>query len=189
MIKTSAVGWGELAPSEHILQVYEREGAFLDSLAGFILDGLRAGEGVITIATPEHRLQLEERLIAEGIDVAEARLRDDYIDVDAAQTLAQFMADGWPDEQKFQTAIADMLSRAGGGERRVRAFGEMVAVLWAAGQTAATVRLEQLWHRLCQQEGLSLLCAYPKSGFSNGSGASLREICTAHSRVLLPSRP
>src|SRR5688500_19228341 len=50
--------------------------------------------------------------------------------------------------------------------RSVRAFGEMVAVLWANGHNGATVRLEHLWHAFCQSEAFSLFCAYPKTGFT-----------------------
>lgn len=81
----SEVFWGEIAPCEHLVQIYADQGAFLDSLEG---------------------------------------------------------RDG----------------------RRVRAFGEMVAVMWTRGQSGATVQLEHLWHRFCQTKAFSLFCAYPKSG-------------------------
>jgi hypothetical protein len=66
----------------------------------------------------------------------------------------------------------------------MRAFGEMVAVLWAQGHMGATHRLEQLWEKICQKEGLSLFCAYPKSEFTQNPEASMKEICEAHSRVI-----
>jgi hypothetical protein len=66
----------------------------------------------------------------------------------------------------------------------VRAFGEMVALLWAQGHCGATVRLEYLWSRFCDQQGFSLLCAYPKSGFTSDAADSIRQICDAHSHVV-----
>ena len=59
--------------------------------------------------------------------------------------------------------------------RRVRAFGEMVAVLWARGDQAATVRLEHLWHNLCQRHEFSLFCTYPKAGFTRNVSESIRK--------------
>ena len=94
------------------------------------------------------------------------------------------MRDGWPDEQEFFTTIRRLLGRARSGEWRVRAFGEMVALLWEQGRHAVTVRLEQLWHTLCADEALSLRCAYPKAGFTQPA-PSVQEICAAHTRVLL----
>ena len=60
----------------------------------------------------------------------------------------------------------------------------MVAVLWANGNNGATVRLEHLWKRLCEDEKLSLFCAYPKSGFTRDAKTSLQEIFDLHSRVM-----
>jgi len=65
----------------------------------------------------------------------------------------------------------------------VRAFGEMVAILWAQGHAAATVRLEHLWSKLCENERLPLFCAYPRAGFTTDQASGLRDLCAAHSRV------
>jgi hypothetical protein len=176
--------WGEIAPCDHLVQIYEDELAFLDVLTGFVAGGLKAGDAVIVIATPSHRQALDQRLQASGIDVPSALAVDSYISLDAGDTLSLFMVDDWPDEERFKETVSGLLSRAGAQGRSVRAFGEMVALLWAQGQCGATVRLEHLWHRFCQQEGFSLLCAYPKSGFTADAADSIRQICDAHSHVV-----
>ncbi|HVT39570.1 MAG TPA: MEDS domain-containing protein [Gemmatimonadaceae bacterium] len=179
------VFWGELAPGEHVAQIYEQSELFLDCLEGFVSVGLRAGEGVIVIATPPHRRALEERLAAQGIDVDFARSLDHYIDLDAEATLSKFMINGWPDDALFRKSVDGLLSRARVRGGRVRAFGEMVALLWGRGDNAATVRLEHLWHTLVREKHFSLFCAYPKSGFTQGSAASIHEICATHTRMYL----
>ena len=176
--------WGELAPCEHLVQIYSDDDIFLDTLEGYVAGGLAADDAVVLILTPAHREALEARLSAKGFDLQAARGRNQYLALDAVMTLSKFMVRGWPDEELFDTLISDLLDRVGGGGRRVRAFGEMVAILWANGQTGATVRLEHLWHKICQQEGLSLFCAYPKSGFTQTPEASIHEICQTHSRVI-----
>jgi len=113
-----------------------------------------------------------------------ARLREQYIDLDAEETLAEFMRDGQPDEKLFRGLVSDLLERAGRSGRRVRAFGEMVALMWGRGQNEATMQLERLWHDLCQKEAFSLFCAYPRSGFTQDADESIREICATHSRVV-----
>jgi hypothetical protein len=60
----------------------------------------------------------------------------------------------------------------------------MVALLWAQGHSGATVRLEHLWHSLCQEEAFALFCAYPRTGFTQDATESIKEICETHSRVL-----
>jgi hypothetical protein len=176
--------WGEISPCEHLVQIYDHDEAFLDSLEGFVTGGLRNGEGVVIVATPVHLAALEQRLIAAGFDVPLAMLSDQYIALDAERTQGKFMMRGWPDDALFEQVVTDLLTRAGKGGRRVRAFGEMVALLWDEGKTAATVRLEHLWHRMCRERGFSLFCAYPKIGFTQDADISVKEICAAHSKVV-----
>jgi hypothetical protein len=95
-----------------------------------------------------------------------------------------FMRNGWPDEELFRRLVRGLLSCAKRDGRKVRAFGEMVAVLWAQGEHAATVRLEYLWRELCGADHFSLLCAYPRVGFTQDLTSSIADICAAHSRVL-----
>jgi hypothetical protein len=176
--------WGELAPCEHMVQMYTRDSAFLDMLSGFVGNGLKCGDGVIVIATAAHLSALEAHLAGVGVDLAAARGRDQYIALDAELTLARFIVNGWPDEEIFDPLVTSLIARAGRGGRRVRAFGEMVAILWAQGHAGATVRLEYLWNAICRREAFSLLCAYPRTGFTQDVTASVREICAVHSRIV-----
>lgn len=176
--------WGEITPCEHLVQFYQDDSAFLDSLEGFVAGGLMAGDAVIIIATPVHLMSLEVRLTRRGINLAEATATDQYMAFEAENTLARFMRNGWPDETLFHKLVTTLLSRAKTGGRRVRAFGEMVAILWAQGNNGATVQLEHLWHQLCNDEIFSLFCAYPKSGFTQDAAVSVKEICDAHSRMV-----
>jgi hypothetical protein len=178
------VFWGEIAPCEHIAQFYEHDGVLLDTLMGFVGGGLKAGDSAIIIATAEHLGALEKRMIATGVDLTTARMKDQYITLEAGQALARFMVTGWPDDQLFTDLVTELITRARGNGRRVRAFGEMVALLWARGDTAATIRLEYLWHQLCKSQAFSLFCAYPKTGFTEDPSKSIDQICAAHSRII-----
>lgn len=178
------VFWGEMAPCEHLLQIYEDDAVLLDTLTGFVAGGLQSGESAVVIATAPHLEELERRLAAAGVDVAAARSDDQFIALRADRTLARFMVQGWPDENRFNEVISEIVVRARGRGRRVRAFGEMVALLWAQGHVGATVRLEHLWNKLCKAEAFSLFCAYPKAGFTKDSVVSLADICAAHTRQI-----
>lgn len=116
--------WGEIPACEHLLQIYEDDGVCLDALEGFAAGGLQAGDAVIVIATPAHREDLGDRLRAHGFDLAAARARDQYIPLDAEETLSKFMVKGWPDDTLFSRLVNELLVRARGNGRRVRAFGE-----------------------------------------------------------------
>jgi hypothetical protein len=167
-----------------MVQFYENDGVFLDTLEGYVLGGLRAGEAVIVIATRPHIDSLERRLTRQGADLAAARAGDQFIVVEAEKVLDRFMINQWPDDALFHEFVGELLGRAKAGGRRVRAFGELVAVLWARGCSGATVRLEHLWHRLCAEHSFNLFCAYPRIGFTQDAEDSIREICAQHSRLI-----
>lgn len=188
------VFWGEISPCEHLVQIYNDDSAFMDALEGFVTGGLRAGDGLILIGTPEHLAALAHRLDSHGVDVADAIARDQYIALDAEETLAKFMGTlgsmQWPDQTRFEKVVDELLARASTGPdgrpggRRVRAFGEMVALLWKQGHTGATVRLENLWHEFCQKKAFCLFCAYPRAFFTQNAEESMQQICDAHSKVV-----
>lgn len=177
------VFWGEISPCEHFVQIYADDEVFLDTLEGFIGNGLRAGDSAIVIASAAHRGALEARLAAQGIDIAAARRDELYIDLDAEESLAKFIVNGWPDDARFVEFVTDLLKRARRRGRKVRAFGEMVALMWARGDHAATVRLEHIWQKLCEAEAFSLFCAYPKVGFTENAASSISTLCAAHSKI------
>jgi hypothetical protein len=176
--------WAELSPCEHVVQVYEDDSAFLDTLAEFVVGGLVRGEAVIVIATPLHRAGLQQRLTANLIDHAAAQASDQLILMDAEETLTQFLIDKWPNDALFFEVIGRVLERAQRGGRKVRAFGEMVAVMWARGYCGATIRLEHLWTDLCREKAFSLFCAYPKVGFTQDAAHDIAHVCALHSKVL-----
>lgn len=180
----SEIFWGEMPPSEHLVQVYEDESVFLDTLEGFVTGGLRAGDGVIVIATEEHLHELDQRIALRGQDAAYYRQSGQLKELIASEVLQDFMVDGWPDEARFRAVVRQLLTSARGNGRRVRAFGEMVALLWARGDQGATVRLEYLWHQLCNTDGFSLFCAYPRIGFTGDSTECISELCDLHSKVI-----
>jgi len=183
--KSIDVFWAEMSACEHLVQIYEDDIVFLDTLEGFIRGGLLTGEAVIVIATQAHLAALEERLAANGIDVTASRAYDQYIPLNAEETLAKFMVNGWPNDELFASVITNVLARGQRNGRKVRAFGEMVALLWAQGHSAATVRLEHLWNELCHQKSFSLFCAYPQVGFTEKASESIAHVCAMHSKVVV----
>ena len=177
--------WRELAAREHSVQIYGDDVTFMDALEGYVSSGLRRRESVILISTAAHLHELEKRLRANWLDIDRARWEDRYIALLAHETLALFMVEGMPDEARFKAAIAPILAKARGAQQRdVRAFGEMVAVLWGRGEREAAVTLEGLWNNLQADEHFPLFCAYPRSAFDGNASASIQGICARHTRIV-----
>jgi hypothetical protein len=178
------VFWGEIAPCDHVVQIYKNDEAFLDLLSGFVDNGIKLGESIIVIATNEHLAGLSERLGMLGHSVPELISTHKYFPLDAETILSKFMVNDWPDENLFNELVASLIVNAKTNSNKVRAFGEMVALLWAKGQIGATIRLEHLWNMFCEKEAFCLFCAYPESGFTQDASESVMHICGAHSKMI-----
>jgi PAS domain S-box-containing protein len=178
--------WSEMPASEHFVQFYEKDAFLLDSLSGFVSTGLAAGDACIVIATKALRERLEEQLKAKGFDLIAAHRRDEYLSLDAVETLSKFMVDGLPEPERFAEVVGSVLVRAAKSQRHVRIFGDMVAQLWTEGNQAAAIRLEELWNDLHHKtHPFSLFCAYSMHGFDGEAhGVPFTEICKQHSRVI-----
>jgi hypothetical protein len=176
--------WGEIAPCDHSVQIYESDEIFLSLLSNFVIDGLNNSESVIVIATKTHLERVNERLCLEKFDIDQLMSCDQYIPLEASDCISKFLRNDWPDEVLFNRFVISLMSRAAQNGRRVRAFGEMVAVLWAHGLNGATVKLEHLWHKIHQENKFCLLCAYPKSGFTQDARKSIDIICGHHHKVI-----
>ena len=169
------------AGAHHVVQFYEADDALIENIARFVTPGLGAGEPAIGIATPEHRAALVQRLERDGVDLSQLVL------LDARATLARFMIGDMPDWDRFRAAIGDairtMETRRPGV--RVRAYGEMVDLLWRDGNRAAALRLEEYWNELAKEFSFSLLCAYVMAGFYRSTDAdAFRAVCSTHTHVI-----
>ena len=76
------------------------------------------------IATPRHRRQITERLAQAGIDVPAEWAKGSLVAMDAAETMASFMVEGWPDAAAFWRTMSPVLRRALARPGQVRVFGE-----------------------------------------------------------------
>ena len=100
--------------------------------------------------TLAHWNAFRPRLEAEGVDVHAAQERGQLTVVDADEVLPRFMRDAMPDPPTFGRVFGDIVgqARAGGSYQKVRAWGEMVNILWERGDVAASMNLEDLFDQL-----------------------------------------
>ena len=171
----------------HSVQFYETSDHLAGVIAAFLVDGLRAGGPAIVIATEPHRRAVVAQLATLGIPVDELVASGQLVLLDARATLATLMIDGALDEARFREHAAALITRARQAfpRARLRAYGEMVDLLWKDGRRDAALALEELWNRLAAVESFAVLCAYEMSGFpAEADGPMFDRICAAHTRVV-----
>src|SRR5687768_16466646 len=178
------VFWGAIAPYDHVVPIYANKEIFMDTLVGFVGNGINSGDCVLVVAKAENLQALNQQLKAHAIRVDTLISQDQHILLDAAEVLSQFMVHDWPDQSLCLSLVYSIIERARANNREFKAFGEMVAMLWEQGHYGATVHLEHLWNKICAQEPFGLFCAYPKSGFTQNPNESIKKICATHSRVI-----
>ncbi len=174
--------WNDVAPNDHVIQIYDDDTAMLEMLTGYALDGFYVGDSVIVLATAGHLSALNKKLTARGANLHPLIADGRYIPLNAEDVLTKFMVNGSPHEQYFIETLTPIIQRARKNAKKVRAFGEMVVVLWARGHRSATIQLEHIWNKVCREENICLLCAYPKKSFDNDASAAIMHICEAHSK-------
>ena len=172
------------AHANHFVQFYEEESALFEMVGEFLAAGLRARDRLLVIATPEHRDGFLRELDADGAAaLADGRL----VCLDARQTLARFLVGGQPDPARSHALIAEVMGEAsdGAGGRCVRAYGEMVDLLWRDGAADAALRLEDLWNEAGNKHCFSLFCAYTIGHFyKEGDGRRFYEVCRQHTHII-----
>lgn len=172
---------------EHFVQLYGEDHQLLTrNVSRYLAEGLRRGDGLIVIASFDHAAAIRRHLGEACPEVPAALLDGRLLFLDARATLETFLVEGVLDRQRFEAVVGgvlrEVLARSASGQ--VRAFGEMVALLWADGRTDAALLLEEYWNELLHGPPFSLFCAYPMDIFSpdadlGGVGAVLR----AHSHM------
>lgn len=158
----------------HAVTFYESPESLSRIVAQFLGDGLAQGQPALMIATPEHRAAIRSALGELHFDADAAQASGDLLMLDAANTLTGFMGDGMPNAELFNQIATNALTGLCRGRKNctVRAYGEMVDVLWKQGHDAAAIRVEMMWNRLATTHDFALLCGYAMGNFYKDAGRS-----------------
>jgi anti-sigma regulatory factor (Ser/Thr protein kinase) len=174
-------------PHDHLVNVYDDDEDVVADVNSYLAEGLLAGEAAVVVATPAHLDAFDDGLRQRGVRVGAALDSGQYRPLDAGEMLASFMADGTPDRARFMTSIGGVIGDAAKHGDTVRAFGEMVALLWDASNVSGAIELESLWNDLARDHRFSLYCAYPMASLAtNGDLGAVRQVCDHHSSLVAP---
>jgi signal transduction histidine kinase len=183
----SRPGAEQSAGAMHVVQFCDDDRALTVAAAGFLAEGIASGQPAVAFATAARREGILECLRARGLDVDYLERESRLTIHDARATLTALMLDDMPDPHKFSRTIVPAIERlrAANEGAIIRAFGEMVSLLWEDGNTKAAVRLEELWNELAVVHPIALLCSYAGGEFLTSTGRGGRdEVCRLHTHIL-----
>jgi hypothetical protein len=168
----------------HAVQFYESDRSLTTIVAKFLADGFKQNQPGVVIATPEHCAVIEESLAAHQLDVRRMKQLGDLVVLDAREVLDTIMVDRTPHAPLFTHVLGTTFAEVARihPKRTIRAYGEMVNVLWKDGLTTAAIRLETLWNELAKSHDFKLLCGYSMGNFYKD--AAVGEITRQHSHLL-----
>jgi MEDS: MEthanogen/methylotroph, DcmR Sensory domain len=185
VIVTAGTEQLDVGPRGHVVQFYDDDGELTERVGGYLREAVLDGGVAVVIATAAHRAAFEARLADAGVDVAAAVERGAYLGFDAQEMLSGFMIDGQPDSAGFEAVVGSLIAGAVRSGAPVRAYGEMVALLWDDGLVGAAIELEALWNELSCRYPFSLFCGYPaQSVAGNGHFDAFNEVCLLHAGIV-----
>ena len=178
----------ERALKVHAVYFYEHAESLSHTVARFIGSGLLAQQTAVVIATPSHRTGILEQLIGMAVEPQKRIDQGELVMLDADEVLTRIMVEAMPDTRRFEDTMNTVMEgMVESGTRRVRAYGEMVDVLWKDDEAAAALSLERLWNHFIATRKCSLLCGYSLE--SVGAGPGFKNICDEHSHVVSADNP
>jgi PAS domain S-box-containing protein len=171
----------------HVEQFYESDAQLADALCALISGCFAKGACAAVIATAPRGRDIEESLVARGVDIEAARARRQYFVFDAACVLSRILVRARPERARVQAFMHELASAAAPECRGIWMYGEMVTLLWAQGMYEAALQLEDMWAELAHERGFALHRAYPLRGFSGRLAESqLERVCARDSSFIPP---
>lgn len=169
---------------EHVVQFYDSESDLAHAVGRYLARALHAGDASIVIATPAHRAAFAAELATAGVDLGKVERERTIVWLDATELLSRLMPEGRIDADAFRSVVGDIVRELSRSGRAIRAYGEMVDLLWEAGDVLDAIELEKLWNELARELQFSLWCAYHGHSLAVHEHADeLHEVCDLHTAV------
>ena len=180
-IRRALAGVTTMPDHVHAAYFYEHDESLSQTVARFLGEGLNSGDAAILIATSSHSGSILEQLAS--MDPQQRSRQGDLVVVDAPVLLRDLMVDGMPSRRHFEERLLPIIDKAArAGSRGVKAYGEMVDLLWRRSAHATALALEALWNEFASTCSFSLLCGYSMDAVGRGEGFG--KICEQHTGVL-----
>jgi hypothetical protein len=171
-----------LVDGGHVVYFYEDDERLVRLAGQYFASALASRDSIVAIASAGHRKSFLATMSESGIDMDRAASEGRLVLLDADDTLSRIAPLGTLQAPDFEKVVGGIIREAGRGGRPVRAYGEMVAVLWDRGDVAGAIELEGLWDKLSRQLPFALFGAYPLAAVGDVDlDADFDHVCRLHS--------
>ena len=160
--------WKALLPDEadhdHLAQVYDSDEKLQGAIVSWLAPALADGGGAFMLATRANAAAALERFAGAGPRVREAVSEGRLVILEVEELLERGILGQDAEESKFraeiEAAVHRMRATLPSPDRPIRAWGELVNVLWQANAREQVARVERCWNRIVSEQGIRLLCSY-----------------------------
>ena len=174
-------------PNGHIVQLYQDADFYGEAISHFAAEGFVRGESVIIVATAPNWANISGRLIRKGFVPAELFRQGQLVLLDAEETLPKFLVADMPDAKTFKDLAGATIeqARAGGQFPRVRWWGEMVNLLYVAGNQRGSTRLEELFDDVAHEQSVAIFCSFLMDKYDPTIyDRAFGDVCRTHAHVI-----
>jgi anti-sigma regulatory factor (Ser/Thr protein kinase) len=166
---------------DHLVYFYAADGELADRAGSYLREALDAGGVAIAIASEPHLAAIGDKLATIGADPEDAIGDGRLILLDGRATLDKLIVNGQVNREAFNREVGSVVRAAFQRHSVIRAYGEMVDLLWQDGDIPGAIALERVWNELMVEVPFKLLCAYCSTAVSAPEhGGALRTICELH---------
>lgn len=167
----------------HCVKFYAQDAELVAVVLDYVSAALTRGDVAVVVASEPHRDALCDGLMAAGVETATLVADEQLVLVDAAETLAQIRVGGRRiNHAAYEDVVGGWLRRLLSRGRDVVLYGEMVGLLWDAGDVSGAMELEQLWDEFLERVSVTSLCGYRLP--AGAQAAFVDDVCLLHSQVL-----
>ena len=174
----------------HTVRFYSGVDDLVGPVVDFLGEGLRSDAVCLVVASPDHRRAFETELEVAGFDVGRLAADGSWVTADAAELAEALVVGRRVVPELFDRLVGARVRHAASDGRPLVVYGEIVALLWDAGQPAAAIELEELWNRLRREVRFPLLCSYPIGCLSiDAEVEAFETVCRLHSHAATAGPP
>lgn len=172
----------------HDVQIYSERNELAARVAAFLTEGLERGDGCLVLATAGTVRAFAPVLAGRGLDLEALQAERRLALADAERIVAEICTGTEPSAVALEAVVVRLTDGLDAPSGRIRAYGELVDVLWQRGARAESERLEEYWNRLLGRHGIDLLCGYHADDpFARDLYLDLvPRVCRTHRLVTLP---